>query len=89
MRTITDAAGVQWTVFEVRRDGQTQDQWSYLPEGFANGWLCFESEFSKRRLTPVPPGWQQLGADDLVGMLYQAAPVRRVRTGAEDRSTVE
>jgi hypothetical protein len=89
MRTITDAAGVEWTVFEVRRDGQTTDQWSYLPEEFGDGWLCFESQFSKRRLTPVPANWQQSGPDDLVTMLHRATPVRRTQTGAEDRSTAE
>ncbi|HEX8946126.1 MAG TPA: hypothetical protein VF785_23525 [Gemmatimonadaceae bacterium] len=89
MRTITDAAGVEWTVFEVRRDGQTTDQWSYLPEEFGDGWLCFESQFSKRRLTPVPADWQQFGQEDLVSMLHQATPVRRTQTSSEDRSTAE
>ena len=89
MRTITDASGVEWTVFEVRREGQAKDQWSYLPEGFSEGWLCFESHYSKRRLTPVPPNWEQLGKDALVRMLHQAAPVRTRRIGAEDRSEAE
>ncbi|HMC54328.1 MAG TPA: hypothetical protein VKH19_04090, partial [Gemmatimonadaceae bacterium] len=25
---------------------------------FANGWLCFESEREKRRLAPIPMGWE-------------------------------
>lgn len=87
MRTIIDAAGIEWTVFEVRRDGQTTDQWSYLPEEFEDGWLCFESQFSKRRLTPVPPDWQAFDHERLVRMLHQATPVRHTQTGAEDRST--
>lgn len=89
MRTITDAAGVEWTVFEVRREGQAKDQWSYLPEGFGDGWLCFESKFSKRRLTPVPPDWEGVGTDGLERMLHQAAPVHSRRIGAEDRSEAE
>lgn len=24
----------------------------------AEGWLCFESDAEKRRLTPVPPEWE-------------------------------
>jgi hypothetical protein len=89
MRTITDAAGVEWTVFEVRRDLQTTDQWSYLPEEFGDGWLCFESQYSKRRLTPVPADWQDLGQEDLVKMLLQAAPVRRTQTNPQDRPTAD
>lgn len=89
MRTITDAAGVEWTIFEVRRDGQTTDQWSYLPEEFGDGWLCFESQFSKRRLTPVPDDWQDFGQEDLVKMLHRATPVRRTQTSFDDRSTAE
>ena len=89
MRNITDAAGVEWTVFEVRRDGQTTDEWSYLPAEFGDGWLCFESQYSKRRLTPVPPDWKQFDQEKLVDMLHQATPVRRTQTGAEDRSTAE
>jgi len=89
MRTITDAAGVEWTVFEVRRDGQTTDQWSYLPEEFEDGWLCFESQFSKRRLTPVPADWESYDYERLVGMLHEAAPVRRAPLSTEDRPTAE
>jgi len=89
MRTITDATGVEWTVFELRREGQANDQWSYLPEGFGDGWLCFESRFSKRRLTPVPPNWEDSGGDALTRLLQQAAPVRSRQTGAEDRAEAE
>jgi hypothetical protein len=39
---------------------------------YSNGWLCFESEGEKRRLAPVPPGWEEAGPDRL-SMLCQAA----------------
>lgn len=42
---------------------------------FSNGWLCFESEGEKRRLAPVPDGWDEAGPDRL-SMWLQAA--RRV-----------
>jgi hypothetical protein len=85
MRTITDSTGVEWTVFEVKRQGATSDRWSYLPEEFDDGWLCFESEFGKRRLTPVPTRWRDAGAGELERMLKQASPVIRARYGDEDR----
>ena len=28
-----------------------------LPTGFATGWLCFQADEEKRRLTPIPGDW--------------------------------
>lgn len=39
---------------------------------YSGGWLCFEGEGEKRRLAPVPAGWNQAGPDRLL-MLLQAA----------------
>ena len=89
MLTITDSAGVEWTVFEVKRQGATSDRWSYLPEEFDDGWLCFESDFGKRRLTPVPENWRRATAVELERLLRQASPVIRPRSGGEDRPTAK
>lgn len=32
---------------------------------FSNGWLCFEHETEKRRLAPVPDGWETADGDQL------------------------
>lgn len=85
MRILTDSTGVQWTVFEVKRQSATKDRWSYLPEEFGDGWLCFESDVSKRRLTPVPAHWREFGDDELERMLGQAQAVNRPRASLEDR----
>jgi len=42
---------------------------------FSNGWLCFESEGEKRRLAPVPEGWEQAGPDRLSTWLQAAKRV--------------
>lgn len=42
---------------------------------FSNGWLCFESEGEKRRLAPVPDGWQNAGPDRLAAWLQAAKRV--------------
>ena len=42
---------------------------------FSNGWLCFESEGEKRRLAPVPPGWDEAGPDRLSSWLQAARRV--------------
>jgi hypothetical protein len=86
MRILTDSTGTQWTVFEVKRQSNSKDRWSYLPEEFGDGWLCFESDVSKRRLTPVPPRWREYGDEQLARMLEQAQPVNRPRPTREDRT---
>ena len=87
MRTITDPAGVPWTVFEVKKQGGGEERWSYLPDEFGNGWLCFESNGAKRRLTPIPAQWRDFSDARLVGLLAEAKPVNRTSTSAEDRPT--
>ena len=87
MRTFADSTGVEWTVYEVKRQGAIEERWSYLPEEFGDGWLCFESEFSKRRLTPIPVRWREFGDADLLRNLEKATPVQRARP--EDRPRAE
>jgi hypothetical protein len=83
MRSFTDAAGTEWTVFEVKRQGNEEDNWAYLPRGFRAGWLCFESDLGKKRLSPVPDGWKSLSAPELENMLRRAALVIRGRKNVE------
>jgi hypothetical protein len=85
MRTITDSAGVQWTVFEVKKQGGSEERWSYLPDEFGNGWLCFESGGAKRRLTPIPTEWRDFGDAQLLNLLAEAKAVNRPSISLEDR----
>ena len=92
MRSITDSTGLEWTVFEVKKAADASGsggRWTYLPEQFGKGWLCFESDVSKRRLTPVPPRWRDYSDRELLGLLDRAQPVNRVRPSAEDRPTAD
>jgi hypothetical protein len=77
MRTFRDGAGVEWTVFEVRRTNE-ESNWAYLPRGFRSGWLCFESTAGKRRLSPVPDGWRNEDEESLERMAKRATVVGRV-----------
>lgn len=76
MRTFRDDAGIEWTVFEVRRVNE-ESNWAYLPRGFRSGWLCFESSVGKRRLSPVPDGWKALDEKELELLLHRASAVGR------------
>jgi len=88
MRTVADSAGTEWTIFEVKKT-VAGDQWTYLPEQFGNGWLCFESAIAKRRFAPVPPSWNDMTDAELLGLLRKAQPVVRARTPAEEESRAE
>jgi hypothetical protein len=42
---------------------------------YSQGWLCFEGEGEKRRLAPVPPGWEEAGPDRMSTWLQAAKRV--------------
>ncbi len=71
----------EWTVWDVlptfdarlRMSGEAADL-------LVQGWLVFECDVEKRRLGPIPEGWDALPDDALVLLLASAVPVPR-RTG--------
>ena len=77
MRQIRDAAGVEWTVYEVNPVARPWRAIGSLPEGYQNGWLCFECPNEKRRLTPLPADWQELPLEQLGALLSTAVLVKR------------
>jgi hypothetical protein len=84
MRTFTDSTGTEWTVYAVKRQGEAAERWSYLPDEFSDGWLCFESDFTKRRLTPIPGRWREFSDTQLVGLLDKAQAVNRARQSVDE-----
>ncbi|HEX6912535.1 MAG TPA: hypothetical protein VF142_19165 [Longimicrobium sp.] len=42
----------------------------------AGGWLCFDSPGEKRRLYPIPAGWDQFPDAELMQMCREARAVR-------------
>jgi hypothetical protein len=77
MRNFRDSGNTDWTVFEVRRQVNAKGDLSYLPGGFSNGWLCFESATAKRRLVTYPERWREFTDVELEKLLRQAAPAPR------------
>jgi hypothetical protein len=56
----------------------------------SSGWLCFECGSDKRRLAPIPAGWESMSAVALDLLLAHAVPVRRrAASGASATATVE
>ncbi len=53
---------------------------SVLRGSFAHGWLCFENEMEKRRLSPIPGDWTTCEEDRLDLYNRQAQRVGRTST---------
>lgn len=82
LRGFTDSTGVEWRVWEVfptiagsETSTQTHSRSSLKNTEFANGWLCFESVSEKRRLAPIPPGWELREPHTLEELRNRATPV--------------
>ena len=68
----TDREGRSWRVWHTLP--QKADLLTTLPQEWKEGWLTFESEGVKRRLAPVPPGWEHLPAPRLELLCRMAQP---------------
>jgi hypothetical protein len=65
-----------WEVWDVRPNTTVL----FSPDGagamkdLANGWLCFQSGSTRKRLAPIPPNWADLPEDELVRLWRLATP---------------
>ncbi len=58
-----------------RRQGQPgQVPRVRLTKGLDGGWIAFQSARERRRLSPIPAGWETLPDAELEGMCRRAAP---------------
>ena len=83
LRGFTDSTGVEWRVWEVipsraaiGTSSRAQSRTSLNSTPYANGWLCFESEIEKRRLAPIPDGWELRPPGEIAQLLHEATPVQ-------------
>jgi hypothetical protein len=88
-RILTDDVGRDWDVWEVHPaaiDGPLRDDTQHDPaprptrvlvsrvdDRLRNGWLAFQAKHEKRRLSPIPTGWENLSDPDLRVLLDTAA----------------
>ena len=83
LRGFIDAGGTEWRVWQVQPHvltghpdaAETFSRVSLNGTPFANGWLCFESQAEKRRLAPIPEGWEVLDAGVLEELCGHAVHV--------------
>jgi hypothetical protein len=89
-RTFSGSDGALWNAWSIAPD--RPESWNtkaahFLPTGMTEGWLCFECGDDKRRLSPVPDGWDALSDEELRAMCASANPV--VRRGASPNALAE
>ncbi|HEU0301075.1 MAG TPA: hypothetical protein VFR37_16545 [Longimicrobium sp.] len=72
-REFTDDGGRAWRAWDTYPEKR-----EFVSPGFEDGWLSFEAEGEKRRLVPVPPGWEEGTEVQLRGLLQAA---RRTAAG--------
>ena len=90
-RQFIDADGSVWSVWDVQpaaversfeqvqpntQPARRNTPWP-LTQELARGWLCFESGEKKRRLAPIPSGWEAMSTEALQDLCTLATPVRR------------
>ena len=94
LRGFTDSTGVEWRVWEVfpskagTAEGADAFSRTSLKETpFANGWLCFECRNAKRRLAPIPQGWEASSGKALEDLCLSATAVDLNRRGRSKSDT--
>jgi hypothetical protein len=74
MREFTDSAGVAWRVWNT-----TPQPGAVYEESHKGGWLTFESATTRKRLVPIPRGWEEATRERLELMCRAAEVVRRAK----------
>lgn len=80
-RRLTDRRSASAMVVDFRAERRMQPDRRHLREvrapvreGFEQGWLVFDNGDEKRRLAPVPEGWERMSAQDLESLRSRAKP---------------
>ena len=50
-----------------------------VADDLREGWLAFQCETERRRISPVPLGWEAMTDDELLTLLARATPVPHAR----------
>ena len=83
IRDFTDSLGTHWQVWATIP----------LPGGvlgtMREGWLTFDSSYARRRLIPIPSGWEEASQEKLELMCRAALTVRRTPPGGISEADIE
>jgi hypothetical protein len=76
LRTFTAADGTPWNVWNVVPSITHTHQALTVMAAMTGGWLCFECASAKRRLVPIPDGWEELSDAELERVMETAELVQ-------------
>jgi hypothetical protein len=81
MREFTDAKGAAYRVWAVYPQSPAREPGTvpYVTLGLEDGWLCFDCGAERRRMVPVPAGWETAPDSDLIALWSAAAVVPSTR----------
>jgi hypothetical protein len=79
IREFIDSRNVRWSVWKT-----VPQAGGVLDLELRTGWLTFDSKHARRRLAPIPPGWEVAPANRLELWCHAA---EEVRTGTPERSS--
>ncbi len=74
--TVSDAPATDRRARVERR--LVRSERTVLNSALTGGWLCFEAEVEKRRLSPIPADWQHCAPERLERYCHSATPARRM-----------
>jgi hypothetical protein len=57
-----------------------------LTSGLREGWVCFDAGGDRRRLSPIPPDWEECGQRTLERYCRSAIPARVSSTRSQDHA---
>jgi hypothetical protein len=85
-RILLDTQGIEWQVWAVVPTVALREMGVHLSESHAaldhemrDGWLAFQAHVERRRLVPIPAGWDTVTDDELRELLSRAASVANRR----------
>jgi hypothetical protein len=73
-RTIVDDQEQVWDVFAVSTVASTSRRVLVQAE-LQSGWLAFQCGEQRRRLAPLPPGWDEMSDTALRDLMAKASPI--------------
>jgi hypothetical protein len=82
LREFTDPTGIRWRVWDINPVLHARSKRMGKRSSFTNvpvGWLCFECDEERRRLTPIPDDWSDCDATVLAALCRRADPVPRAQ----------
>jgi hypothetical protein len=80
LREFIDTNGVRWRVWDINPILHARSAQMGKRSSFSNvpaGWLCFECDQQRRRLTPIPDVWPDCDDALLQSLCRRARPVAR------------